>query len=141
MESRRYFNKRIFPIIILNNTSFEGEQCTMRFSLWTVFRKDGWHLPSLILSLATGRASSCIASVMDLVVYFTCYIAFLASVLKIIHLWYKTEVSSNYLISTHSMGNLELWNLQENFFCLKIKQDDCLTWHFSSLLQCCTFPW
>lgn len=75
---------------------------------------------ALILRLVIVKASSCIVSVMELIVHFTHYIAFLASVLKIIHLWYKTRAYSNYLISTHSMGNLELRSSRDIILLQKI---------------------
>lgn len=85
------------------------------------FRKNDWHLPDTILNLLIGKACSVIASIMGFIVHFTHYIAFLASAIKIICLWYKTkEFTVIYLISTHSMNNLELWSLKENFLLKKM---------------------
>lgn len=85
----------------------------------------------LTLSLVIGKASSRIASVTEFVLHVTRYIPLLATVLKIIHLWYKTRPYSNCLRSIHLMDNLQLRSLRENFLLGKKKRMICSLSTFS----------
>lgn len=109
MEPKSYFNKTTFPIIILNNVLFYffwGRGCTWDSYYKLSLERMGDIYQLLILSLVIGKASSRIASVTEFILHVTHYIPLLATVLKIIHLWYKTRPYSNCLISIHLMDNL-----------------------------------